>query len=293
MKKAKWLLVGLALTAVLALTVACDSAEAETPNTEGNTIAPIGSNLLASLTSSDLSALAGSLAPALEQWGTSQQMGIWVTGWGKVTLEPDLALLRVGVETRADTVQAARAEAATAMSGIIGALEARGIAERDIQTSFFNISPEYTYQDVYESGRSYRKQVLTGYRVTNNVVVKLRDLDAVGKAIDDVATAGGDATRIQSIQFTVEDSTAAQVEAREKAVVDALAKADQFATLTGVARGNLLLITESGGGVPVARAFEEAAMGMSMLAADVATPISTGEMEIQVSVQAVFAIANP
>lgn len=285
MNRAKWLLVGLTLTVVLLLGAGCESGEAETPQGGGSTGGTNNIGALGNLTPSNLAAFAESIAPALGQIGGYQQAGIWVTGLGKVILEPDLALLSLGVETRANTVKAARAEAAEAMTGIINALKAKGIADKDIQTRYFNIQPEYVWNDFA------KRQEIIGYRVTNNVTAKVRDLDIVGATIDDVVRAGGDASRIDSIQFTVEDSSVAHVQARERAIVDALAKADQFATLTGVTRGSLLFATESGGGVPVVREF--AKMEFGAVADSVATPISAGELEVQVSVQMVFAIGSP
>ena len=292
MKRAKLLLVGLTLTVVLMLGAACDSAAANTPQKENLTGGTNNIGALGDLTSVELAAFMSSISPSIGQGSYGQQAGIWVTGLGKVTIEPDLALLSLGVETRAETVAEARAEAAAAMTGIIEALKANGIADKDIQTRYFHISPEYTYQEVFEDGRRYNKQVLTGYRVTNTVTAKVRDLDILGETIDEVVLAGGDASRIQSIRFTVEDSSAAQVEARENAVMDALAKAEQFAILTGVTRGSLLFITESGGGVPQVMDFARME-GAPAVAFDVATPISAGELEVQVSVQVVFAIGSP
>ena len=175
-----------------------------------------------------------------------------------MTIEPDLALLNLGVESKAETVEAARAEAAAAMTNIIEVLRARNIADEDIQTRFFNISPEYTFEEVLENGRLHSKQVLSGYRVTNNVIVKVRDINILGVTIDEVVQAAGDATRIQSIQFAAEDTSIAQTQAREKAVMDAFAKAEEF---VGVASA--------------------------------VTPINVGELEIQVNVQALFAIEVP
>lgn len=291
MKRITGLLMGLVLAAAMLLGAACDTGTEATPQVGANTGGTGSLGTLGNFNSAELAAFASSIAPALGQVGGSQQAGIWVAGLGKVTLVPDMALLSLGVEVRADTVEAARAEAAAAMTAIIEAIKARGIADRDIQTRYFNISPEYTYQEVYEDGRRYNKQVLTGYRVSNTVTAKIRDLDIVGATIDDVVGAGSDATRINSIQFTVEDSSAAQVQARESAVLDALAKADQFATLTGVTRGNLMFITESGSSVPQARSFD--GMESAAFADSAVTPVSAGELELQVSVQAVFAIDSP
>ena len=291
MKKTRLLLVGLALAAVMALGAACDTGTTENGDGGAGAGTLDTSGLLELLSSPNAQSLASSLAPAISQWGSSGQAGIWVTGHGAVTIEPDLALLNLGVETRAKTVEEARAEAAAAMTAIINALKDRGVADRDIQTRYFNIYPEYSYPEVYEDGYRYNKQVLTGYRVSNNVVAKVRDMDAVGVTIDDVVAAGGDATRIQSIQFTVDDPSAAQTQAREDAVLDAVAKAQQFATLTGVTRGALLYIAESGASAPVT--YDYGVRAESFAADGASTPISLGEMEIHVYVQAVFAIATP
>ena len=128
-----------------------------------------------------------------------------------------------------------------------------------------------------------------GYRVTNTVNVKVRDLEAMGTLIDQVATAGGDLTRINSIRFTVEDTDQFATQAREAAVKQAMEKAQQFAQLTGTTLGKLAYIAEVGANVPVVRdfAFEERVAAASAAAP---TPISQGEMDITVTVQAVFAI---
>ena len=220
---------------------------------------------------------------------TSGQAGIWVSGQGKITLEPDLAVLNLGVEANAETVAAAREQAATAMDAIVASLTANGVETRDIQTRFFNISPQYEFTQVTEGGIRTNKQVLVGYRVSNSAAVKIRDLSAVGTIIDDVAGAGGDATRINGISFTVEDTSPLMTQLREDAVGDALAKAAQFARLTGVSLGNLVFISETGGARPQARGFEEFA-AVSLAAAAPDTSISGGELQISLTVQAVFAI---
>ncbi|MDP3061639.1 MAG: SIMPL domain-containing protein, partial [Chloroflexota bacterium] len=140
--------------------------------------------------------------------------------------------------------------------------------------------PESCYQE--------GEQVLVGYQVNNTVNVKVRNLDVVGQVVDAAALAGGDVTRVNYVSFTVEDSKAAQAAAREEAVKDALAKARQFAQLTGVKLGRLLYIAESGGVSPTPVYRAEAFAGAPDKAAT--TPISAGELDVNVSVQAVFAI---
>ena len=229
----------------------------------------------------------GGYSPLL-QVGSSQA-GIWVTGEGTLSLEPDLVLLNIGVETQAATVAGARDQAATAMAAIIAAVKAQGLTDTDVQTRSFNIYPVYEYPEVMEFGRTTRKQTLVGYRVSTTASIKIRVLDKVGPIIDDVADAGGDATRINGISFTVEDTKPFMTQLREDAVNDALAKAGHFASLTGVSVGPLVYISEAGGRAPVQIESVERAFAVSAAAAP-PTSISGGELELRLSVQAVFEI---
>ena len=224
------------------------------------------------------------------QSGQSGPAGIWVTGTGSMQLAPDLALLNVGVETFGETVADARQQAATAMDSILGALSGTGVADRDIQTRYFNISPQYEYHEVEVSGRRQGKQVLVGYRVNNSVTVKLRDLDAVGETIDGVAEAGGDTVRIDGIRFTVEDTDGLMDDLREMAVADAQAKAKHIADLAGVSMGRLVYVAE-GGGAPVAQDFfGSPERVVRQMALESGSPVSGGELELSLSVQAGFSI---
>jgi uncharacterized protein YggE len=201
-------------------------------------------------------------------------------GVGTISVKPDLVKLTLGVETRAKKVKPAQSEAAKAMSSIINILEKAGLAEKDIQTRYFDITDEYEYQS--------SKRVFIGYRVSNSVTAKIRDLDNVGGIIDAVVGAGGDATRVNNITFTVEELGPYQSQARELAVADAIAKAEQFATLAGVKRGNLVFITENGGSTHVSQSI--GARVYSYAEESIATPISVGGLEVEVTVQAIFDI---
>ena len=222
---------------------------------------------------------------------TGSQAGIWVTGQATVTLEPDVALLNIGVEATGESVAEARGEAAVAMEAITAVLDALGVEDRDIQTQFFNISPRYEFREVLEGGIRTNNRVLVGYMVSNSSRVKIRDLLAVGTIVDAVADAGGDAIRINGIRFSVDDPRPFMDTLREDAVNDALAKAQQFADLTGVSLGRLVFIAEAGGGLPVVRDFTipQAFAALESYVA-VASPISGGELELRMTVQTVFDI---
>ena len=219
------------------------------------------------------------------QYSSTQQLGISVTGMGEVTTMPDLVILNTGVEARALTVAAAQADAAEAMDRVMSALAARNVEDKDIQTRFFNISPEYQWND------RERKQELVGYFVRNQLTVKLRDVDSVGPVIDEVVAAGGDLVRIEGIRFTVDDTSALETQARELAVQALTAKAQQFATLTGVQLGSPVSLSESGGFVPQIRSLDSRAFAEAAPAA-VSTPISGGELTVTVTVQGTFSIVE-
>ncbi len=213
--------------------------------------------------------------------------GIWVTGQASVTVEPDLVLLTVGVETTAETVAEARAEAAGAMDAVIRSVKAHGLEDQDAQTQSFHIYPQYEYPEVISGGTRTTKRVLVGYTIMNTARIKIRDVDAVGTIIDDVAEAGGDAARINDIRFSIEDPKPFATQLRDDAVRDAIAKAEHFASLTGVAVGDLVFVGEVGAGALVIPNFEAEVM---MSAAATPTPIGGGELQLNMNVRVVFSI---
>jgi uncharacterized protein YggE len=209
----------------------------------------------------------------------SQQEGIWATGQGKVTVVPDIATLQLGIEAQAVTVAEAQAQASQAMDRVMTALTDNGVAKKDIQTQYFNITKITRWDD------KNQQEVIIGFRVTNIVTAKIRTIDKAGAVIDAVAEAGGDFTRIDSISFSVDDPTVYYGQAREKAMADAKAKAEQMATLGGVTLGKPTYISESSY-YPSSTPIKLADQGTP----SVETPISTGEMDITISVQVVYAI---
>ena len=290
----KRVMIGLALLATLALGAACTQAVQPTPTptpaggistgTGGQPAvgAPVGVGSFPQSGGSSSSAGYPTFAAQMPAYGT-QQSGIWVNGSGRVVLIPDLALLSLGVESRAKTVQQARDQAATAMDQVMAVLTKSGIQKKDIQTQYFNIQPEYVWNDFA------KRQEITGYVVTNSISVKARDMEGLGALIDRVADAGGDLVRVNNISFTTEDPDKYSAQAREAAVKDAMAKAQQFAKLTGVTLGKLEYIAESGSNIPIVRDYAEPKM-LAAGAAAPPTPINPGQIDVTMSVQAVFGI---
>ena len=204
--------------------------------------------------------------------------GITVTGVGTVLGRPDTMTVTIGVNVVRPTVSEATAEATASATALFDALEAAGVAEQDIQTQNYSISPQYRYDE----GSAPE---LTGYQVSNTVLAKIRDVDTAGTVIDAAVAAGGDSSIVQGIGFSVEDDTERLAEARAKAFADARAKAEQLAELAGVELGQVVRMAETlGGASPV--------FGTEFAAADSAsrTPIQPGEVTSEVRVDVVFAI---
>ena len=237
--------------------------------------------------------------------------GIWVSGNGKASAAPDIAVVSLGVESVEDTAAAARTNAATAMNGVIGVLTEAGIADADIQTRHFNISPRYQSVEVERcdsdgegdgDGKGEQEATpekscykvwesrLIGYSVSNQASVKIRNLDNVGTVIDKATEAAGNLVRINGISFDIEDPQSLQDQARTNAVADMKRRAQMLADLSGVELGRLVYITE---GASYTRPQPLNARAEAAFADESGkTSISPGELDISSTVQGVFLIAG-
>ncbi len=212
----------------------------------------------------------------------NQQTGIWVNGEGKITVTPDLATITLGVASQSASVAEAQAKAAVAMDDIMNALAKKGVAKKDIQTRYFNIQQMTRWDDKTQT------QIVIGYMVSNSVVAKLRDMQIVGEVIDAVAVAGGDLTRINGINFSIEKPEKLHKQVRELAMNDAKSKAEQIASLSGVTLGKPTYIVENSAS-PVN--YPQSYYKMDSVAgAAPTTAISAGEMDITLNVQVCYAI---
>jgi len=219
----------------------------------------------------------------ISQSNVSQQNnGIWVTGVGTVTVTPDVAILSLGVEAQDSTVVAAQQQAAAAMADIMDALKSNGVEEKDIATQYYSISPVYSYE------RETGKQTLEGYKVSNTLNVKIRNIGNAGIIIDAVANAAGDYTRINSITLTVDQPEQYNEQAREAAMNDAANRAKQLAKLSGVKLGKATYINESLNSSSRTIYYDAV---LKEAAPSVATSISPGETEITLTVQVVYSIS--
>jgi len=210
---------------------------------------------------------------------SSQQEGIWVNGHGEVNAAPDIAILQLGISAQRLSVAETQAEAVAAMDKVMTAIKQGGVADKDIQTQYFSI------QQVTRWDQDKQQEIVIGYRVTNMVIAKIREIGKTGSIIDSVAEAGGDLTRIDNISFSIDDPSEYHKEARDKAIADAKAKAEQLANLSGVKMGKPTYISES-----IFYPVYPSPVRVAEAAPVPVTPISPGEMKISLDIQIVYAI---
>lgn len=181
----------------------------------GKTKAVLGTLLILSLL-----ALVISQATAMPSQAISESNFGEITSSGKaiVSVKPDTAYVQLGVDAREETAAEAQAKVSESMNQVIKELKALGINESDIQTSSYHIRPEYRWDD------STQTQVLTGYLVSHQLEVIIRDIENSGKVLDQVVDAGGN--RISGIRFEVSEHDLVYEKALEQAVINARKKAE-------------------------------------------------------------------
>jgi len=219
-------------------------------------------------------ALAGALltAPALAQ--VIPPAAISVTGEATVSVPPDLAEINGGVTSEAKTAREASEANNAAMGKVLQALKGAGIEEKDVQTARLSLQPQSAPN---RSGPS----AIAGYRASNRVTVRVRDVTKVANVIDTLVGAG--ANEIGGINFVVSQASKLLDEARERAVADARRKAEIYAKAAGVTLGAPLGISEEGNSAPVP--YRRMAAGMA-----VSAPVAQGEETLAVTVSVSWAI---
>jgi uncharacterized protein YggE len=212
-------------------------------------------------------------APALAQ---TPPPAISVAGEATVSVAPDQAQIDGGVATDAKTAREASDANNAAMGKVLLALKAAGVDEKDYQTSRLSLQPQYA------PNRSGAQSPVVGYRATNRVTIRVRDVTKVANFIDVLVGAG--ANDIGGINFIVSQASKLLDDAREQAIADARRKAQIYAKAAGVSLGEPLSITEEGSGTPMFRA--KVAGGMAASAA----PVAPGEETLSVTVHVSWAI---
>jgi uncharacterized protein YggE len=206
---------------------------------------------------------------------------IQVNGTGTVSVEPDEARVRVGVDSEAATAGEAQEGANQVAQRILDAVGELGIAPEAVQTSRLRLMPVYQASP----GREQAPRI-TGYRAVNTVTVELRDLSRIGPVVDATIEAG--ANRVDGVDFGIRDDEEARRAAWTAAVEDARGKAETITAALGVPLGPVLEVYEQGINIPVVNM----RMADAAMALESATPVATGRVSVTASVSIRYALGG-
>ncbi len=199
---------------------------------------------------------------------------VTVVGTGQVQGVPDTLTADVGIEFTGADVTTAMNQTNDRQQAVINALLGAGIDHKDISTTEVTVAPQYSNPE--PSGTA----AITGYRATNAIAVKIHPPDAASRLLALIVGAGGDATRIKSVRYSIADDSQLVKDARARAFNDAKSRADQYAQLSGLRLGRVLSISETAGNAAPQVGAPRAMPSM--------VPLEPGEQTVNFSVTAVW-----
>jgi len=208
---------------------------------------------------------------------TNTQKQIYVNGTGQVFLTPDVVYVYIGVRSESEDVSNALRENNIQTEAVADALKENNVDPADIQTSAFNVYPQPKYDMQGEITE-------TTYNVENTIYVTIRDLQNLGKVLDEVIKAG--ANNINGVEFDVLDKSEALTEARALAIKNAKSQAQELASAADVELGDLISLSVYANNMPYA-SYEGKAIGGAM-APEVL--IAAGQLTIQATADLIYEI---
>ena len=227
--------------------------------------------VVAGLAACDTSSKAG---PSVIPTADPDTRQVTVVGSGEVQGRPDTLTAQISIEATAPDVTAAMNQTSDRMQAVINALVNSGIDKNDIATTNVTLQPQY--------GGGDRPSIIA-YQASNSVTVKIRNLNTASQTLGLIGTTGGDATRINSVSYAIDDDSQLVRDARTRAFDDAKDRAEQYAQLAGLTLGDVISISESAGTTPptpTPTPMPRAAME--------AVPMEPGQQTVSFSVTAIW-----
>ena len=211
--------------------------------------------------------------------GSSPKLTVQGTGLASGT--PNLLTITVGIDVTDPTANAAISDDNNKATAVTGVLTAGGVAAKDAQTSDLSVNPQYN-----------QNGVITGYEVTNTLTAMIRDFKTAGTVIDDVAGAGGNSTRINSLDFSVADTRGLEDRARTDAVHQAVAHARSMAVAAGERLGPVCSLSDQSQIENFNEPYAEGLPSADNKAAS-AVPLEAGSQQETAQVTMVYALLPP
>ncbi|ABI78764.1 outer membrane protein homolog [Hyphomonas neptunium ATCC 15444] len=211
-----------------------------------------------------------------------------ISAEARVDRAPDIAFVTAGVTEERATASEAMAAQSAAMNGVFEALRAAGIADRDMQTSGLSLQPRYDYVETADrEGVKRGVQKLAGYVASNQVTVRVRDLARLGDTLDSLVSSGGNT--LSGVNFAIDDDKEVRNEARSKAMKDAIAKAELYASASGLRVARIVTISEGYEHTPQPMPMARMAMASDMMES---TPVAGGEVGVTANVSVLFELTK-
>ncbi len=195
---------------------------------------------------------------------------VTVVGTGKVQGTPDTLNVTASIEATAPDVTAAMNQTSSRQQAVLDALSGAGIDKKDIATKQVELQPDY------------RDSVITGYRASNTIDIKVRKLDTASQVLAKIVEAGGNSTRISNVAYSIDDDSQPVKDARTRAFNDAKDRAQQYAQLSGLNLGKVVSISEATGGTT------PTPMPAPRMAMAEAVPLSPGQQTVNFSVTVIW-----
>lgn len=250
--------------------------------TVGVLVAVIMAYLIGSVGAGGDEVIPAALPAAVPAAGSSDVREIAMRGSGEATGVPDQLSFKLSVNTEAADISTALNQADARMRRVFRALREEGVGRKDVQTAGLDIRPVYDYS-------SDGPPVITGYAVSEDAGVLVRSLGDAGTTIAAAVGAGGDAVRLHGLSLKIGDVDSLMRRARDAAVAEATAKAQQYAEATGESLGHVISIKEVSaarpGPIPLydRTALSSAAYGK--------VPIKAGSSEMRVTISVQWSLA--
>lgn len=200
---------------------------------------------------------------------------VTVVGAGQVQGTPDTLTINASMEFLAPDATTAMNQTNERQQAVIDELIGLGIDRADIATTEANLQPQFGPED----------NTITAYRATNSINVKIRNLDQASDAIGLIVETGGNATRINSISYSIEDDSQLVRDARARAFEDAEDRAEQYAELAGMSLGKVISISEAAGTTP------PIPMPVPRGAMEAAVPLEPGQQTVGFSVTVIWQLS--
>jgi uncharacterized protein len=204
-----------------------------------------------------------------------------VQGQGTASGTPRTLDLEADIEVTASSAQAALSQDDSVTSSVVAALEANGVAKKDVATTDLNVNPNYE--------EFHGQSIISGYEVDDSLSVTIHHIGTAGNVIDAASAAGGDALNIDSLQFAMSDPRVLQDEARHDAVTQAVSHAGSMASAAGERLGPVCALTDDSSLSPVATPLRLPAAGFNAASAS-SVPLEPGTQQATAQITLVYAL---